>query len=117
MRRISSAFLLFLTVAAFAVPASAKWRTVRCLLESEGARFAGRCSFMAVRDGSFALKPLKPYRSLLGATIVSVAMAGDGTAEVRGLTRDGINSRWGDVRRSRRERGCWEGDGIKICAW
>ena len=111
------AFAAALTMLVLAAPAFAKWKTARCLLESEGAHYAGRCLFLVERGGSFSLKPLNPHRQLLGAKIVSVAIIGDSRAEVRGLTNDGINSRWGTVNRSRRERGCWEGDGIKICAW
>jgi hypothetical protein len=40
-----------------------------------------------------------------------------GVAEVRGLTRAGINSRWGSAQRSKRDRACWRGSDFWVCAY
>jgi hypothetical protein len=46
---------------------------------------------------------------------VSVALL-RGMAEVRGLTVDGINSRWGSARRNVNNPACWDGADFQICA-
>jgi hypothetical protein len=104
-------------IAAVTLPAAASAKVARCVITSEGERFVGPCRFSAAPNGTFSLEPIKPRDHILGATVVTVAMKGDGTADVRGLTDAGINSRWGDVRRSRKDRACWVGDGMKICAY
>jgi len=48
--------------------------------------------------------------------LISVTMISPGVAEVRGLTRAGINSRWGEARRSTQDRSCWTGSDFQICA-
>jgi hypothetical protein len=98
-------------------PAVASAKVARCVITSEGERFVGPCRFSAEPNGTFSIEPIKPRHHILGATLVTVAMKGDGTADVRGLTDAGINSRWGDVRRSRTDRACWVGDRMKICAY
>lgn len=35
---------------------------------------------------------------------------------VRGLTSEGINSRWGEAKRSKKDKSCWIGEDFKICA-
>ncbi len=109
--------MVTLALLSLSSPAGAKWRTVRCLLESGGERYSGPCQFSAEKGGTFSLQTVKAGGTLLGATVVTVAMLGDGTAEVRGLTKDGVNSRWGDVSRSKSDRACWEGEDLKVCAW
>jgi hypothetical protein len=48
--------------------------------------------------------------------MISVSVVRPGVAEVRGLTKRGINSRWGEARRSKSNRACWVGEDFKICA-
>jgi hypothetical protein len=36
---------------------------------------------------------------------------------VRGLTTDGINSRWGTALRSKADPACWKGSDFEICAY
>ena len=43
---------------------------------------------------------------------VSIVEISRGTAEVSGVTRDGINSRWGQARR---DGACWSGEDFRIC--
>ncbi len=44
--------------------------------------------------------------------LISVTEIDPGTAEVSGLTKDGINSRWGEARFDGK---CWSGDDFRIC--
>lgn len=52
-------------------------------------------------------KPL--LEEILSVSIVEISR---GTAEVSGVTRDGINSRWGQARR---DGACWSGEDFRIC--
>ncbi|WP_107670602.1 hypothetical protein [Cyanothece sp. BG0011] len=48
---------------------------------------------------------------------ISVSIVQPGIAEVRGLTTAGINSRWGEARRSKSDQACWVGNDFTICAY
>ena len=50
-------------------------------------------------------------------TDISVTIVATGVAEVRGLTTDGINSRWGSAVRSKVDSACWTGSDFEICAY
>lgn len=71
-------------------------------------------------SGSFSLsnpdkdKPLYKY-SDDKILIVSVSILDKKVAEVRGLTSSGINSRWGDAKKSAKDKSCWVGEDFKIC--
>ncbi|HEY0014062.1 MAG TPA: hypothetical protein VGB79_14565 [Allosphingosinicella sp.] len=107
------------SAAAFAVPADAeaKPRRARCVVTSEGATYNGACTFTPEPGGSFSVAPIG-RRFLVGrVSSVSVAIFRPGAAEVRGLTADGINSRWGEARRSPRDPSCWIGSGFSVCAY
>lgn len=94
-------------------------RTVSCLVESSGTPTVnGKCQFTSGSGGSFVLENADVRRSLTGPILhVTVTVVEPGVAEVRGLTKDGINSRWGQARRSQQDRGCWLGSDFKVCAW
>lgn len=115
-----AASVLAAAVAA-ATPADAQsgTRTVNCRIQSAGTpTFSGRCRFNPAGGGSFILEHSSEGRSITGPILtVSVTIVKPGVAEVRGLTRDGINSRWGEARRSSSDRGCWEGSDFRVCAW
>ncbi|MEE9435034.1 MAG: hypothetical protein V3V15_12425, partial [Sphingorhabdus sp.] len=49
--------------------------------------------------------------------IITVAVIGSGKAEVRGLTKAGINSRWGEATRSTSDKACWTGSDFEVCAY
>lgn len=103
-------------LAAMAVPALA--RDAGCRIEQAGRVVLDRtCDFQPDgRDGSFSLSARDGGSLFPGISIVSVSMIEPGLAEVRGLTRDGINARWGTARRSARDGACWQGDDFRICA-
>ncbi len=112
---MSRLFLALLAaMAAVALPAAAEARTARCVVRSVGAPvWRGGCDFVPDRGGSFGIRPLRG-RFPDGISDISVAIVSPGVAEVRGLTADGINSRWGEARRSPRDRACWVGADFSI---
>ncbi|MCC2097836.1 MAG: hypothetical protein KDJ29_13140, partial [Hyphomicrobiales bacterium] len=70
------------------------------------------------RNGSFILSGRGGRGSLMpGIISVSVSVFEPGVAEVRGLTRQGINSRWGEARRSGADRACWAGSDFRVCVY
>ncbi|MBV9882111.1 MAG: hypothetical protein JO276_03805 [Sphingomonadaceae bacterium] len=112
-----ASFLLLAGFAAFLLPAAAEARTARCVVQGAGAPiWRGPCDFVPDRGGSFGIQPL---RGLFpgGASDISVAVTAPGVADVRGLTRDGVNSRWGEARRSRRDKACWVGQDFSVCVY
>ncbi len=109
--------LILTFAAALALPIAGLAKPARCVIQSGTAKYVGPCQFHAEKGGSFSLDPVKPKTHFWGATVLTIAMRGDGSAEVRGLTDDGINSMWGSVRRSRKDPACWVGLDLKICAY
>lgn len=90
-------------------------RPVRCAI-SGSIHFKGKCDF--TRGGAnFSLSPIGRASFPGGVNPVTVAIISPGVADVRGLTREGINSRWGEARRSKRDPACWEGADFRICAY
>jgi hypothetical protein len=116
MKRITiSVALIVLAQQVLLTDAVAK--PARCVVTSNGApAYDGKCDFSAEKGGSFSIKPIG-RDAFDGATVISVSVTLPGVAEVRGLTRDGINSRWGEAKRSASDRACWVGDGFKICVY
>jgi hypothetical protein len=100
---------------ALAAPADAQ-RNVRCTVTGSGSSWSGPCLFSAERGGSFTISRRDRRVFPGGATSITVAVMG-ADAEVRGLTRDGINSRWGMASRDRRDRACWIGSDFRVCAY
>ena len=103
---------------AFAVSAAeAKPRPARCVIDAAGApRWSGPCRFEAERGGSFTITPARG-RFQNGVTSISLAIHHAGMGEVRGLTAAGVNSRWGEARRSPRDRACWIGADFSLCVY
>lgn len=114
MRGTLAAFAL--AAAAFsATPALA--RPARCVVSgSDMPTWRGPCRFLPERGGSFSISPGRGSFGD-GIDLISVSIVSPGVAEVRGLTDDGINSRWGEARRSRRDRACWVGEDFSICVY
>ncbi|MGJ0534954.1 hypothetical protein [Methylocystis sp.] len=92
-------------------------RSARCIVVGAGAPpYQGKCDFSVENGGSFSITPTgKP--AFGGATVINVSVISPGVAEVRGLTRDGINSRWGEAQRSKADPACWTGSDFKICVY
>ena len=118
--------ILTLTAAALALTAAtaftlsqaqAKPRPARCVIDAAGApRWSGPCQFQAERGGSFTITPVRgAFQN--GVSSIGLAIVRPGLAEVRGLTRAGVNSRWGEARRSPRDRACWIGADFSLCVY
>jgi len=116
-RRLSlfAAGLLGLTLC---IPSPVLARSASCLIKASGvSNFRGPCDFVTNQDGSFAVRARgsRPFVKNIDQILVSVIKRG--RADVRGLTKSGINSRWGSARRSRKDRACWVGSDFKVCVW
>ena len=99
-----------------AAPAASAGKTARCLLEtSDPSKYSGPCLFTLGPKGSFVLGPAKGRFLLDVFTSISVDIVAPDRAEVRGLTADGVNSRWGGAKRSKRDPACWRGDDFSVC--
>ena len=110
-------FAMLAGLAALLLPAAAEARTARCVVQSAGAPiWRGPCDFVPDRDGSFGIQPLRG-RFPGGISDISVGIIAPGVAEVRGLTPARVNSRWGEARRSRRDKACWAGEDFSVCVY
>src|SRR5687767_14890799 len=90
-----------------------------CRGESGGrADFNRKCRFTPDGGaGSFSLANSDRQKPLYGSIlVVTVSVVSPGVADVRGLTKDGINSRWGEAKRSSQDKSCWAGSDFRICA-
>lgn len=97
-------------------PAAAMAKTVRCDITSNEGRYAGPCRFTAEAGGSFSVDPVG-RRTIVGDILsVGVTVTAPGEAQVAGLTRGGVSSRWGAASRSRRDPACWIGADFRVCA-
>ena len=117
MRKLGSASLVVgLTfLATVSVMGSAMARPVRCVITGSVA-YKGKCDFTN-SGASFSIAPIGRDSFPGGINPVNVAIVSPGVAEVRGLTREGINSRWGEARRSKSDPACWQGSDFRICAY
>ena len=88
-----------------------------CKITSGGEVLRGPCLFEAGEDGSFYVETddIPGLRGEISS--ISVTILEKGFAEVRGLTRDGINSRWGSAKRSTTDKACWTGADFEVCAY
>ncbi len=117
-KKIPFLIITSFTCLSLALTSPALARNAKCLIKSSGMKtFQGTCLFQSDSDGSFALSRSGKRRFLKNVDIVSISVMSRGKADVRGLTKQGINSRWGFAKRSRRDRACWIGADFKICAW
>jgi hypothetical protein len=98
--------------------ASASNRVVKCQIDSNGSpSYKGQCLFGLDKGGSFSLQNVNKVSPIAGVMIVSVYIEGKGIATVSDLTKDGLNSRWGEAQRSSKDKACWVGSDFKVCAW
>lgn len=94
-------------------------REVHCTIRQDGEIVLdAACEFLAEGGkGSFSLSARGGEGELFpGILSVSVSVVSPGVAEVRALTTAGINSRWGEVKRSAKDRACWTGTDFEVCA-
>lgn len=90
----------------------------RCKVAAGGAIYDDPCKFTFAGDGkgSFSIEALAKS-SFDGAELLTVTVTEEGVAEVRGLTSEGINSRWGEAKRSTKDKACWAGGKFTICVY
>lgn len=112
---IGSVLAGFSLLAMIGASGSAMARPVRCVITGS-IQYRGKCDFTRA-GASFSLAPIGRASFPGGVNPVNVAIVSPGIAEVRGLTREGINSRWGEARRSKRDPACWDGSDFRICAY
>ena len=105
-----------------AAPAIAK--DARCEIRTaDSARYSGSCRLTADKGGSFSVSPIGKSaffghtRDEPGITAISVHVTGGDAADVRGLTTNGNNSRWGAATRSASDRACWTGQDFSVCVY
>ena len=111
-------FSALLVACTFTTLVEARPRLARCIVQSDGsATYRGPCLFTAERNGSFSVTPPEGRRFSSGISIISLGIVSRGVGEVRGLTRDGINSRWGQALRSPQDPACWIGEDFRICVY
>jgi hypothetical protein len=116
MRRIA-ALIAVIVVAQPILLLDAAARPAKCVVNGSGMTpYKGTCNFTPDNGGSFAIEPIGKF-GFDGVTLISVSVVSPGVAEVRGLTRDGINSRWGEAKRSKTDPACWVGGDFKICVY
>lgn len=107
---------LLMTAALF--PLAAEGKNARCVIKQDGAiAYSGSCDFQIGAGGSFGIRSLDAKPILPRITDISVFIISPGVADVRGLTTDGINSRWGTAIRSKVDPACWQGSDFEICAY
>jgi len=107
---------LALTVAL--IPLTAEAKEARCVIKQNGSvAYSGACHFDLGEGGSFAIRRQGSTPILPNITDISVSIVSTDVAEVRGLTTDGINSRWGTAVRSKKDPACWTGSDFEICAY
>jgi hypothetical protein len=97
---------------------SAQAKEVQCLIKGQENQvvFRDKCIFKQFGgNGSFYIEAKSGL--IYGRESISVAIIKPGIAEVRGLTTAGINSRWGEARRSNSDKACWIGDDFTICVY
>jgi hypothetical protein len=97
------------------------WRAARCAVtnganEDWPGTWRGPCYFQSERGGSFGIQPMRGSFPD-GSGLITVAVISPGRAEVRVITQHGMNSRWGEARRSSRDRACWVGSDFSVCAY
>jgi hypothetical protein len=110
--------LIALLMLAALFPLAAEGKHARCVIKQDGATaFSGSCNFQMGAGGSFGIRRLDAKPILPNITDISVSIISPGVADVRGLTTDGINSRWGTALRSKVDPACWKGSDFEICAY
>lgn len=110
LKTLCLATLVLLPMTAFSAT-----KTAKCEVYTADETYKGKCVFESEKGGSFSIR--KPKGQILeNITSINVYVVEKGVAEVRGLTVDGINSRWGEAVRSKSDKACWVGEDFEICA-
>jgi len=92
-------------------------KQARCKISTGGETYEGPCRFLPEQGGSFYVDMDDIAGIRDSVMTISVTIIEQGVAEVRGMTVDGINSRWGTAQRSEIDRACWTGPDFEVCAY
>ena len=113
MKNILFCLLMTTTSVAFAAD-----KTVKCEINSSGQKYKGDCIFKPQNGGTFSLTNTSPGKPIGNTDIhsVTVFISGKDVAQVSGEMGGSI-SRWGEAKRSPKEKACWIGDDFRVCAW
>lgn len=90
----------------------------RCVIKGVGGvvDFDGSCNFkQSGGNGSFSIE--SPSGLIAGRLMISVSILQPGVADVRGMTTDLYNARWGEAKRSASDPACWVGSDFEVCAY
>ncbi|SKA19583.1 hypothetical protein SAMN02745119_03079 [Trichlorobacter thiogenes] len=115
MSRLLTILAIILLISHTAVAAD---KVVSCTITTgKTLAYNGPCLFIPEAGGSFSLSNTDRQGPLFDDIgVLSVFIIAKGRAEVRGLTSAGINSRWGEAKRSTKDKACWKGTDFEICA-
>jgi len=93
-------------------------KSVKCEISSTGQKYKGDCTFKPQNGGTFTLTNTILGKSIGSTDInsVTVFISGKDVAQVSG-EMGGAISRWGEAKRSQKEKACWIGDDFRVCAW
>ncbi len=95
-------------------------KPAKCIVKggsnSSTLQYSGHCLFSLSENGAFTIRRSDGY-IMPSINQVNVYVLSPGIAEVRGLTTNGINSRWGSAKRSQKDPACWTGSDFEVCAY
>ena len=117
-KKFLSILFLSTTLSISLIPSSVQAKKAVCVIKGASGEilFRDPCIFEQFGgNGSFSIRAMSGL--IAGRESISVYIIQPGIAEVRGLTTAGINSRWGEARRSNSDRACWVGGDFTICAY
>ena len=110
--------LIAILIATAFLPIGVEAKSARCVIKQhETIAYSGDCYLHLDQGGSFSVHLHDGKAILPGITDISVSIVSAGVAEVRGLTTNGNNSRWGTAIRSKVDPACWTGSHFEICAY
>jgi hypothetical protein len=109
--------LLFCLGMLISLSAFSEDKVVRCEISSSGQQYLGNCKFSPQKGGTFTLSSTISGKALGKTDInsVTVFISAKDVAQVSGEMGGSI-SRWGQAKRSTKDKACWIGDDFQVCA-
>lgn len=123
MKNLIFVITFILTAFSITTHVNAATSIVNCLIEEQGQTvLSKKCSFTALEGGSFILSSGKRniplYQSQYGGVrSVDVNVNKNGEHAIFISYMDGTGDYDYNVYRSKLNKGCWDGDGLRVCAW
>ena len=99
-------------------PHAAVCEVVSGVAEAAPTSWTGPCTRRIAQPSAkhFSIAGINNSQLIPGILNISVSILGPGRADVRGLTTEGINSRWGSAVQDVKDPFCWIGTDFRICA-